>query len=131
VLDAGPLLSLSSLQGLAEAYLTVPEVLTELKDKRAREHFERLGLVSGVNVQVKTADAASLAHGVSSQLLACYSITACFIVISWAKKTGDYAVLSHPDLCVLALTYMLHEEGKRSHEKENEKLPDRASTLTI
>ncbi|KAF9464885.1 Nin one binding Zn-ribbon like-domain-containing protein [Collybia nuda] len=100
VLDAGPLLSLSPLRGLAETYLTVPQVLAELKDKRAREHFERLGLISGVKIEVRTPDAASLAH-----------------VIQWAKKTGDYSVLSHPDLCVLALTHLLHEEGKEARGK--------------
>ena len=64
VLDAGPLLSLSPLTGLAETYLTVPQVVAELKDDRAREHFERLGLMSGVKVQVRSPDAASLSHGV-------------------------------------------------------------------
>ncbi|KAF8076640.1 Nin one binding Zn-ribbon like-domain-containing protein [Lyophyllum atratum] len=97
VLDAGPLLSLSPLRGLAETYLTVPQVLAELKDKRARDHFEQLGLLSGVNVKVQSPDAASLAH-----------------VIQWAKKTGDYSVLSHPDICVLALTYALSEEAKKA-----------------
>ena len=63
VLDAGPLLSLSPLRGLAETYLTVPQVLAELKDSRAREHFERLGLTSGVNVEIRSPDAASLSHG--------------------------------------------------------------------
>jgi RNA-binding protein NOB1 len=63
VLDAGPLLSLSPLTGLAETYLTVPQVVAELKDHRAREHFERLGLMSGVKVEVRSPDAASLSHG--------------------------------------------------------------------
>ena len=40
------------------------------------------------------------------------------IVIQWSKKTGDYSVLSHPDLCVLALTYALHEEDRQKHEKQ-------------
>ncbi|KJA29838.1 hypothetical protein HYPSUDRAFT_31838 [Hypholoma sublateritium FD-334 SS-4] len=101
VLDAGPLLSLSPLRGLAETYVTVPQVLAELKDSRAREHFERLGLLSGVKVEVRSPDAASLAY-----------------VIQWAKKTGDYSVLSHPDLCVLALTYLLKEEEKNQTQKE-------------
>ncbi|EDR12773.1 uncharacterized protein LACBIDRAFT_311593 [Laccaria bicolor S238N-H82] len=99
VLDAGPLLSLSPLRGLAETYFTVPQVLSELKDHRAREHFERLGLMSGVKVEVRSPSAASLAY-----------------VIQWAKKTGDYSVLSHPDLCVLALTHALDEEDKRAQE---------------
>lgn len=63
VLDAGPLLSLTPLRGLAESYYTVPQVLAELRDKRAREHLERLGLFSGVNVVIKSPDAASLSHG--------------------------------------------------------------------
>lgn len=66
VLDAGPLLSLSPLRGLAETYFTVPQVLDELKDKRAREHFERLGLTSGVHIKVQEPDAGSLAHGMSA-----------------------------------------------------------------
>ncbi|KAF5387845.1 hypothetical protein D9615_000603 [Tricholomella constricta] len=103
VLDAGPLLSLSPLRGLAETYLTVPQVLAELKDKRARDHFEQLGLMSGVNVRVQSPDAASIAH-----------------VIQWAKKTGDYSVLSHPDLCVLALTYALHEEAKKTKQTKSD-----------
>ncbi|KAF8622114.1 hypothetical protein AX15_007249 [Amanita polypyramis BW_CC] len=99
VLDAGPLLSLAPLRGLAESYYTVPQVLAELKDKRAREHLEQLGLLSGVKLVIKSPDAASLAH-----------------VIQWAKKTGDYSVLSLPDLSVLALTYMLHKEGEKAEE---------------
>ena len=63
VLDAGPLLSLSPLRGLAATYLTVPQVLDELKDKRARDHFERLGLSAGVKIEVRSPDAASLSHG--------------------------------------------------------------------
>ena len=63
VLDAGPLLSLSPLRGLAETYYTVPQVLDELKDKNAREHFERLGLSAGVSIAVKGPMSTSVAHG--------------------------------------------------------------------
>ena len=63
VLDAGPLLSLSPLRGLAEVFYTVPQVLNELKDKRAREHFEQLGLQAGVRIQVQSPDPQSLGHG--------------------------------------------------------------------
>jgi hypothetical protein len=62
VLDAGPLLMLSPLRGLAETFVTVPQVLEELKDKRAREHFEKLGLIAGVNIKVQSPDPASLSH---------------------------------------------------------------------
>lgn len=63
VLDAGPLLSLSPLRGLAETYVTAPQVLSELKDARARHHFEQLGLIAGVNIKIQSPDAPSLAHG--------------------------------------------------------------------
>ncbi len=63
VLDTGPLLILSPLRGLAETFLTVPQVLEELKDNRAREHFEKLGLIAGVNVRVQSPDPESLAYG--------------------------------------------------------------------
>jgi RNA-binding protein NOB1 len=38
-------------------------------------------------------------------------------VIQWAKKTGDYSVLSHADMCVIALTHMLTEEHKKEEEE--------------
>jgi hypothetical protein len=39
-------------------------------------------------------------------------------VVEAAKKTGDYSVLSHADLCVLALTFALSESEKTNEEKE-------------
>ncbi|THH13638.1 hypothetical protein EW146_g6602 [Bondarzewia mesenterica] len=114
VLDAGPLLSLSPLRGLAETYVTVPQVLDELKDRRAREHFEKLGLSAGVRVEIRSPDAASLAH-----------------VIQFAKKTGDYSVLSTADLAVLALTYALDiQEKKRQAEQSSSEEPNPSATST-
>lgn len=63
VLDAAPLLSLTPLRGLAQKYITTPQVVNELKDKRAREHFEQLSLTEGVEVEVRYPDALSLAKG--------------------------------------------------------------------
>ncbi|KAJ4479283.1 Nin one binding Zn-ribbon like-domain-containing protein [Lentinula aciculospora] len=103
VLDAGPLLSLSPLRGIAESYYTVPQVLAELKDKNAKEHLERLGLNFGIKIEVKNPDPASMAS-----------------VIQWAKKTGDYSVLSHPDLSVLALTHTLQEQAKKAKETKTD-----------
>ena len=37
-----------------------------------------------------------------------------------AKKTGDYSVLSNADLSVLALTYLLHLEGKAEELRDGE-----------
>jgi rRNA maturation endonuclease Nob1 len=41
-----------------------------------------------------------------------------WLVIQFAKKTGDYTVLSHADLSVLALTYDLHKQYKAESEKK-------------
>lgn len=87
VLDAGPLLSLSPLRGLAETYVTVPQVLAELKDKRAREHFEKLALVTGVKVEIQAPDAASLNHG------ACWlSVTLWLILMVCYMWRGSHPV---------------------------------------
>lgn len=63
VLDSGPLLSLAPLRNLAEKYLTVPQVLDELKDKKAREHLERLSITAGINIEIRNPSAAALAQG--------------------------------------------------------------------
>ncbi|KAG9125731.1 Nin1 binding protein [Ceratobasidium sp. 392] len=96
VLDAGPLLSLHPLRGLADRYVTVPQVIAELKDSRAREHLERLELSAGVKLETLDPDLASLAK-----------------VTAFSKKTGDYSVLSFADLRILALTCCLHEQAQK------------------
>jgi RNA-binding protein NOB1 len=91
-----------------------PQVLSELKDSRAREHFERLGLMSGIKIEVKISRCSQpIPWHVG---IICLHLSTALIkssVIQWAKKTGDYSVLSHADLCVLALTYMLDLEDKQ------------------
>ena len=62
ILDAGPLLSLAPLRHLATTFHTTPMVLAELRDPRAREHWERLGL-SGVDVRVEKPSAEAMAKG--------------------------------------------------------------------
>ncbi|KAG8702314.1 Nin1 binding protein, partial [Ceratobasidium sp. 394] len=115
VLDAGPLLSLHPLRGLAERYVTVPQVIAELKDSRVREHLERLELSSGVKLEVLDPDVASLAK-----------------VTAFSKRTGDYSVLSIADLRVLALTYSLHEKAQAESTNKSpqaELTQDNSSTL--
>ncbi|WWC67253.1 uncharacterized protein I206_101160 [Kwoniella pini CBS 10737] len=87
ILDAGPLLSLTPLRHLATSFHTTPMVLAELRDPKAREHWERLGL-TGVEVTVEQPTSQSMAA-----------------VTAFAKKTGDFAVLSQTDLSVAALTW--------------------------
>ena len=64
VLDAAPLLSLAPLKDLAKIFVTTPQVLAELRDPRAREHFRKLGN-EGVEVLVRTPDVLSYSKGVS------------------------------------------------------------------
>jgi RNA-binding protein NOB1 len=87
ILDAGPLLSLAPLRGVADTLHTTPAVLAELRDPKAREHWENLK-IQGVDIRVEAPSADSMAK-----------------VVAFAKKTGDYAVLSTTDLGVVALTY--------------------------
>lgn len=43
-------------------------------------------------------------------------------VIQFAKKTGDYAVLSHADIYVLALTHTLQLEENAILEKQKQEV---------
>lgn len=99
VLDAGQLLSLSPLRGLAEIYLTVPQVLDELKDKRAREHFERLGLSAGVQVDVRNPDAASLAHGQHMSLF-------CWLLTRLLLSSGTICEEDRRLCCLISCRYL-------------------------
>ncbi|KZT62823.1 hypothetical protein CALCODRAFT_513732 [Calocera cornea HHB12733] len=101
VLDAGPLLSLAPLRGVAEHYYTTPQIIAELKDPRARTHFENLGITAGVQVQVRQPDLLSVAQ-----------------VTATAKKTGDYSVLSPADLGVIALTHALATDEAANEPQE-------------
>ncbi|KAL9933186.1 hypothetical protein V8E36_007904 [Tilletia maclaganii] len=93
VLDAAPLLTQQSLRGLAKKFYLPPLVLAELKDKRAREHLEFLRTSGQIELEVREPGPLALSK-----------------VIAFAKLTGDYTVLSAPDLQVLALTYAIEVE---------------------
>ena len=62
VLDAGPLLSFSPLRNLAQTYYIAPQVISELKDPRAKQHFESLALNAGIRIQVRDPSPSSIAH---------------------------------------------------------------------
>lgn len=63
VLDSNPLLTQQPLRGLARRFVTAPNVIAELKDPKAREHWERLRLMQGVEVLLRQPGAAALAKG--------------------------------------------------------------------
>jgi len=89
VVDAGALIRLEQLHGLADEFWTVKEVVAEVRDKRARNALKALPF----ELQTREPSEEALAA-----------------VVAFAKKTGDLSVLSKPDIRIVALTYMLHKE---------------------
>lgn len=75
---------------MAENVFTVQEVVDEIKNNN---QLKRLAVLP-YNLQVKQPDAESLK-----------------IVADFAKKTGDFATLSLPDMTVIALTYQLEKQN--------------------
>lgn len=89
VLDAGPIIkndpSVSSLLQKADRLITVPSVLSEIKDPSARSRVQAL-LLPFLIIRAPSAEGLK-------------------IVTDFARKTGDLAVLSRPDIQVIALAY--------------------------
>ena len=94
VLDSGPILknepTVSTLLAQSEALVTVPAVITEIRDATARSRVETT-LLPFLTVQSPKADSLKT-------------------LTEFARKTGDYEVLSKPDLQLLALAYELECE---------------------
>lgn len=93
VLDAAPLLTQADIPRVAHKCYIPPTVLAELRDVRAREFLERLRMTGQIDLEVREPGAEAMRS-----------------VVHFSKLTGDYAVLSQPDLHVLALTYALETE---------------------
>ncbi|KAF8988715.1 Nin1 binding protein [Haplosporangium bisporale] len=91
VLDTSPFLrgGATKLRSLADKFYTIPEVLNEIRDKQARNDLALLPF----DIEVINPNESSVRA-----------------VAAFARKTGDYAVLSATDLRVLALTYQLEFE---------------------
>ncbi|KAI7900397.1 Dopey, N-terminal-domain-containing protein [Cokeromyces recurvatus] len=99
VIDTNAIINGMSLRNLAEEFYTCPEVLYEVRSAHSREFLSRLPFE--IKVMNPTEEALK-------------------IVTEFSKKTGDYGVLSQPDLKVLALTYTLEnrENGDANIRKE-------------
>ncbi|XP_033928805.1 RNA-binding protein NOB1 [Melopsittacus undulatus] len=89
VADTGAFLSAAPLQDLAQTLYTVPEVLAEIRDRRARRRLA--ALPCELRLRRPRPDLLRL-------------------VTEFSKKTGDYPSLSAADLQVLALTCQLQAE---------------------
>ncbi|MCJ1285465.1 Nin1 binding protein [Xylographa opegraphella] len=94
VLDASPLLvnepSISTLLARAEKLYTIPQVITEIRDRDARARLEATVLPF---LTVRSPRPASVT-----------------VILDFARRTGDLAVLSSPDIHVIALAYELECE---------------------
>ncbi|GAX10279.1 RNA-binding protein NOB1 [Fistulifera solaris] len=93
VVDSGPIIrrtALNSLWRKAQQFYTVPAVLQEIRDAKAREHLDSLPF----KLQAREP-----------------SKEAVQTVIDFARQTGDYQSLSVVDLQVLGLLYDLEREG--------------------
>ena len=91
VVDSGPIIKLTGVTGLrgkAQNYYTVPAVLQEIRDGKARAHLDQLPF------ELHTREP---------------SPEAIQAVSDFARKTGDYQSLSVVDVHVLALAYDLGE----------------------
>lgn len=89
VLDAGPILrndpSISTLLTSCEELVTVPSVLAEIKDHNSRSRVE-ISWLPFLNIKTPAP-------------------TSIKIITDFATSTGDIAVLSKPDIQILALAY--------------------------
>ncbi|TYZ68275.1 hypothetical protein PybrP1_003424 [[Pythium] brassicae (nom. inval.)] len=90
VVDSGAIIKGTNLSALAENFWTVPDVMAEIRDRRARSALERLPFT------LQMREPSSEAMGA---------------VVNFSRKTGDFAHLSLTDLRVMALTYMLETEA--------------------
>ncbi|EXX71105.1 Nob1p [Rhizophagus irregularis DAOM 197198w] len=104
VIDSGPLIKGINVRAFAEKIYTIPEVISEIRDKHSRDFLNQISF----DLQIKVPSDEALRE-----------------VVNFSKKTGDFASLSAVDLRVLALTYMLEVEtnGTKRLKKEPVKKP--------
>ncbi|RHZ47774.1 hypothetical protein Glove_567g9 [Diversispora epigaea] len=99
VVDSGPLIKGANIRPLANKIYTIPEVISEIRDKHSRDFLNQILF----DIEIKSPNEESLKE-----------------VVNFSKKSGDFSSLSAVDLRVLALTYMLEVEanGKEHLRKE-------------
>ncbi|KAL8727559.1 MAG: hypothetical protein Q9166_005965 [cf. Caloplaca sp. 2 TL-2023] len=94
VLDAAPMLKndppISSLLAKSDRLVTVPTVISEIKDATARSRLENIWM--------------PFLETISPSAQCVKAVT------DFARKTGDLVVLSRPDLHILALTYEVESQ---------------------
>ncbi|KAI8640171.1 Nin one binding Zn-ribbon like-domain-containing protein [Parasitella parasitica] len=106
IIDTNAIINGMSLRNMAEEFYTCPEVLYELRSAHSREFLSRLPFE--LKILNPTEEAIKF-------------------VTEFSKKTGDYGVLSQPDLKVLALTYTLEKRENGDANIRAEPLVSRPS----
>ncbi|KAG2196110.1 hypothetical protein INT46_004794 [Mucor plumbeus] len=106
VIDTNAIINGMSLRSMAEEFYTCPEVLYELRSAHSREFLSRLPFE--LKILNPTEEAIKF-------------------VTEFSKKTGDFGVLSQPDLQVLALTYTLEKRENGDANIRQEPLTSRPS----
>lgn len=89
VVDSGGFIKNAALHEIGEKIYTLPEVVSEIKDKATKQRLQVLPYT--INYRVPSPEAVK-------------------IISDFSKLTGDYPSLSAVDIKVLALTYMLEKE---------------------
>lgn len=89
VVDSGGFIKNSALQEIGENIYTLPEVVSEIKDKATKQRLQVLPYK--INYRVPPPEVIK-------------------IISDFSKLTGDYPSLSAVDIKVLALTYLLEKE---------------------
>lgn len=93
VVDSGPIIRLTGMSTLwkkAKRFYTVPAVLQEIRDAKARQHLD--------NLPFTLTPREASREGMHA-------------VVEFARQTGDYNSLSSVDIQVLGLLYDLEREG--------------------
>jgi RNA-binding protein NOB1 len=114
VVDSGPIIrrtALTSLWRRAETFYTVPAVLQEIRDAKAREHLENLPFTLVIREPSH--------EGIKA-------------MVEFSRQTGDHLSLSAVDLQVLGLLYDLEREGTdMEHVRTTPKRPVGVGTIKM
>ncbi|OMJ21846.1 20S-pre-rRNA D-site endonuclease NOB1, partial [Smittium culicis] len=99
VLDTNPLLRGENLSSYAERFVTIPDVISEIVSKQARDRLDFVKIA--LNLEIIEPDSVSINE-----------------VIRKSKETGDFNFLSITDIKVISLAYMLSKQHDSNYSGE-------------
>lgn len=102
MLDTAAFIKQVRFERIGKEYYTIPAVVKEIRDKNAKAFYENFPF----DIVLKEPHPLAFQAGLSVPFH--FSLRS---VCNFAKKTGDYSVLSATDLKVLALQYTLEREA--------------------